>query len=86
MSSLNILKKGINDTSVGAYYDYIVKLAILCGASQLSAEVEMKEVLNFEIELAKVSLGVSQELNFLTVPTITEICFEHWGLLGCGRT
>jgi neprilysin len=41
---------------VSAYHKFQVDMAVLYGADQNKAEKEMKEALDFEIELAKVSL------------------------------
>lgn len=40
---------------VQAYHSYQVDLAVLFGADRSRAESEMREVLDFEIELAEVS-------------------------------
>jgi hypothetical protein len=46
--------KGFNDEFVQAYYDYHVDTAVIYGADRFTAELEAKNVLNFEIEVAKV--------------------------------
>lgn len=49
------LIKGFEDKVVKAYYQYMVDLAVIYGADRSRAEKELKESLEFEIELAKVS-------------------------------
>lgn len=46
--------KGFEDELVQSYYSYMVDIAVLIGADRLSAEVELKKAVAFEIELAKV--------------------------------
>jgi neprilysin len=48
------LINGLEDEYVQAYYSYQVDTAVIYGADRFSAELEMKEVLNFEIQLANV--------------------------------
>ncbi|XP_023345566.1 neprilysin-2 [Eurytemora carolleeae] len=50
------LMKGVEDSDVKAYYDYMLDVANLMGADPELAAKEMKEVLNFEIQLANISL------------------------------
>lgn len=50
------LIKGFEDEIVQAYYNYHVDTAILYGADRFNAEEEVKTVLMFEIDLAKVIL------------------------------
>lgn len=50
------LVKGFDDEYVAAYYSYAVDTAVIYGADRFSAEIEMKDVINFEIALANVSL------------------------------
>ena len=49
------LVKGFDDELVAAYYNYHVNTAVLYGAERFYAEIEAKNVLNFEMDLAKVS-------------------------------
>ena len=49
------LIKRLNESLVQAYHKYQVDLAVLFGANESLAKVEMKQALNFEIELAEVS-------------------------------
>lgn len=53
---MEFLKRGINDTNVKAYYDFMVDAAVIFGASRESAERELLESLKFEIELSKVRM------------------------------
>jgi membrane metallo-endopeptidase-like protein 1 len=48
------LKKGLNDTAVQASLDYMIQLAVLFGADKNTAASDMKDVIEFEISLAKV--------------------------------
>lgn len=50
-----LLMEGFDDESVSAYYSYQVDVAVLFGADRFEAELQMKEVLNFEMALANVS-------------------------------
>lgn len=52
-----LLKKGSNDPKVQEYYKLMVEIAELFGANRSQAEEELKASLEFEIELAKVSLS-----------------------------
>lgn len=51
---MEFLAKGIQDTNVRAYYDFMVDAAVMFGANRMAAEHELLDSLNFEIELAKV--------------------------------
>lgn len=48
------LKKGLNDTAVQASLGYMIQLAVLFGADKNTAASDMKDVIEFEISLAKV--------------------------------
>lgn len=48
--------KGLNETLVQAYHSFQIDLAVLYGADRKDAEREMADVLNFEINFAKVRL------------------------------
>lgn len=52
------LLKGINDKNVKAYFDFMVENAIIFGANRTTAEIEMKDALEFEIKLANVRASV----------------------------
>lgn len=53
--SREYLVKGFNETLVSAYYDYMVDMAVLFGADKEIAKHELKESLQFEMDLANVS-------------------------------
>ena len=53
------LIKGFEDEYVSAYYSYAVDTAVIYGAERFNAELEMKDVVNFEIALANVSYNFS---------------------------
>jgi neprilysin len=50
------LLKGLENPVVSAYHKFQVDMAVLYGAEQKRAEIEMREALDFEIALANVSL------------------------------
>jgi len=50
------LVRGLKEKVVAAYYKYMVNTAVLLGADRSSAETEMMEVLEFEMELAHASM------------------------------
>lgn len=52
--SREYLIKKLDEPFVQAYHNYQVELAVLFGAERARAESEMKDVLDFEIELAEV--------------------------------
>jgi len=49
------LVQGMQDRTVAAYYKYMVNVAVFLGADRATAEREMMESLEFEMELAKAS-------------------------------
>lgn len=51
---MEFLRRGIEDTNVKAYYDFMVDAAVIFGANKSQAEHELLDSLKFEIELAKV--------------------------------
>lgn len=53
--SREFLIRGDNDSLVQAYHNFQVDLAVLFGAEKNDAEVEMRDVLDFEMKLANVS-------------------------------
>ncbi|XP_042232177.1 neprilysin-2-like isoform X3 [Homarus americanus] len=63
MPSRKYLLKGLNDSDVQAYYNYQVNLAELLGADRTRAMVELKESLEFEIQLANFSLPKEERRN-----------------------
>lgn len=44
----------MNDTNVQAYLEFMIDVAVIFGANRTRAEKDMSDVLQFEIELAKV--------------------------------
>lgn len=48
------LMKGFEEDHVKSYFEYMVEVAELLGATRYIAEKELKESLEFEIELATV--------------------------------
>ena len=55
----DLLLKGMSDSSVSAYYELMVKSALLLGAKESVAKKQMMEVLEFETLLANVSNDLS---------------------------
>lgn len=49
------LLKRFDSGIVNAYYDYMVDVAVIFGANRTQAELEMKESLEFEMQMANVS-------------------------------
>lgn len=69
---MEFLVKGIEDTNVKAYYDFMVNAAVIFGANRSVAEQELLDSLKFEIELAKVKklkccfICICQSIRFIT--------------------
>ncbi|CAG9827195.1 unnamed protein product [Diabrotica balteata] len=57
------LIKGLDEKIVKAYYDYMVDLAVLFGAERERAAKELRASLEFEIQLAKISLPSEKRRN-----------------------
>uniref|UniRef100_A0A6G1SPT9 Membrane metallo-endopeptidase-like 1 n=1 Tax=Aceria tosichella TaxID=561515 RepID=A0A6G1SPT9_9ACAR len=55
--------KGMNDTTVAAYYNLMVESAVMLGASRMEARRQMLEALEFETSLAKISMPREQRRN-----------------------
>ncbi|RXG55910.1 Endothelin-converting enzyme 2 [Armadillidium vulgare] len=67
---------GLNDSVVQAYLRFSIDVATLMGADPSQAEEEMKEVLQFQMELAEITLNqeARREVeNMLNIKTIQEI-------------
>lgn len=80
---------------VKSYYDFMVDSAVIFGANRSNAEIEFLDVLQFEMELAKVSLTDEQQRNKTiiynpftvqqlqaTYPFINWLEFLNWSLNG----
>ncbi|KAF2888363.1 hypothetical protein ILUMI_17810, partial [Ignelater luminosus] len=57
------LTQGFDDEMVKAYYDYIVDTAVLFGANRKTAMKELKESLEFEMELASITIPKEERRN-----------------------
>ncbi len=57
------LLKGVNDTDVKAYFNYMVSMAELLGADRGTAETELMDVLKLEIALVNISAAREQRRN-----------------------
>ena len=55
LSSTEYYQLGPNNTIMQTYYKILVKVATMLGAEPTRAQRDMKNLLDFEIELAKVS-------------------------------
>lgn len=55
--------KGLNDTTVAAYYKLMIDSAVMLGAPQREAQEQMREVLDFESSLAKISISRENRRN-----------------------
>lgn len=55
--------KGMNDTTVIAYYNLMVESAVMLGADRAEARRQMLEALEFETSLAKISVPREQRRN-----------------------
>jgi len=55
--------KGMNDTTVAAYYNMMVDSAIMLGATRQEARRQMSEALEFETSLARISVPREQRRN-----------------------
>ncbi|KAF2900310.1 hypothetical protein ILUMI_05875 [Ignelater luminosus] len=74
------LVKGLDNKIVQAYYDYLVDLAVIFGADKLTAEKEIRDALEFEINLAKMGLLKENRRNItaLTNPMTIEEMQERF--------
>uniref|UniRef100_A0A336JZW6 CSON009745 protein n=1 Tax=Culicoides sonorensis TaxID=179676 RepID=A0A336JZW6_CULSO len=61
------LMKGFEEMHVTSYYQYMVEVALLLGADKKIAEEELKKSLEFEIELAKISMSRSDRRNLTII-------------------
>ncbi|XP_050738565.1 neprilysin-2-like isoform X4 [Eriocheir sinensis] len=63
MPSRKYLLKGFNNSDVQAYYNYQINMAVLLGADRARAERELKESLEFEIQIANYSMPKEERRN-----------------------
>ncbi|XP_016921652.1 neprilysin-2 isoform X2 [Apis cerana] len=61
--SREYLSKGFTDKIVQAYYSYMVDISVILGANRTDAEVELRESLEFEMNLANISLPNEKRRN-----------------------
>ncbi|XP_001944441.2 neprilysin-2 [Acyrthosiphon pisum] len=59
------LVQGTDFLVVKLYYQYMVDIAVLFGADRKRATEELRESLDFEIELAKISIPQEEETNYM---------------------
>lgn len=55
--------KGLNDTTVMAYYNLMIEAAVMLGAQRHEARQQMREALDFETSLARISVPREQRRN-----------------------
>ncbi|XP_058790781.1 neprilysin-2-like [Phymastichus coffea] len=74
------LSKGFKDKIVQAYYKYMINLATSLGAEKKRSKKELRDSLNFEIELAKISLPMEERKNMSLLynpMTLDELQLEY---------
>jgi len=72
------LAEGLENEIVQAYHSYQIDTAVLYGANRLHAEADMMEVLNLEIEIAKISIPKEERRNMTLMHNpITIREFQH---------
>ncbi|CAL4119395.1 unnamed protein product [Meganyctiphanes norvegica] len=64
MPSREYLLKPFNDSDIQAYYKYQIGMAVLLGADRKRAERELKEMIEFETEIAKIILPKAERRNY----------------------
>lgn len=70
------LKKGFSNSAVKAYYDFVVDFAILFGGNRNFIRKEVKDMVDFEIKLAKLLLPDDERRNISAMThqmTITQL-------------
>lgn len=55
--------KGVDDKIVNAYYNYMVDIAVIFGANEKQAQVELKKVLLLEMSIAKIFVSSEKRRN-----------------------
>lgn len=76
MPSRKYLLKGFNDSDVQAYYNYQVNMAVLLGADRDRAKQELKESIEFEIQIANVwNFLYMMSLLLIMVNWVDEVAF-----------
>lgn len=70
------MPSGLNDSAVAAYYHLMIDSATILGADRREAEIQMLQVLNFETQLANVSINQRQEKE-------KKLSFELYSILFC---
>ncbi|CAL4103663.1 unnamed protein product, partial [Meganyctiphanes norvegica] len=64
MPSREYLLRPFNDSDVQAYYKYQLGMAELLGADRKTAERELKEAIEFEAEIAKITVPLAERSNY----------------------
>lgn len=59
--------KGMKDTVVQAYFNFMVDIAVAFGAEKTRALRELKDTLEFEIKLANVSINSNTRLDYIVI-------------------
>lgn len=59
------LLKGMENSNVKSYFNFMVDAAVIFGAARKNAEHELRDSLQFEMNLAKVFIGRNSHIFFL---------------------
>lgn len=68
------LLEGFTNDFVKAYYNYMFDIAMMLGANETSVEVELKEVMELEIQLANVSSRAQTMESSLFINSMHFVC------------
>ncbi|XP_051172592.1 neprilysin-2-like isoform X2 [Leptopilina boulardi] len=66
------IKQGLNDSTIEAYYNYMVDIAIIFGADETKARDELKRSVLFEMNLVNIS-STEEERDYNNLTTIKEL-------------
>lgn len=75
--------KGLNDSTVRAYYNLMVDSAVMLGADRQQARTQLMDVLNFETSLARVGILVVCRCRFRQISARS--ISLHWRYFHYGR-
>lgn len=71
MQSRDYYLKGLDDPIVQMYHRFAVNVAVMLGANKTAAELEMRDMVQLEVELANVSIYVPHNMDSLPRLTIS---------------
>ena len=69
MQSRDYYLKGLDDPIVQMYHRFAVNVAVMLGANKTAAELEMRDMVQLEVQLANVSMYVSHDMD--SIPRLT---------------